>query len=118
MRCFGGIYVVYKLCYLLIHNGIRHNNSFRVVVEIGSICVPFYLPLCCVLVFLLCLLVASLASIILTNGFTMLVGIIFALFSFIAPQLASLKYVFPNGYVNVLGHMSFNSSILLIMLLL
>ena len=70
-----------------------------------------------ILVFLLCLLVASLASIILTNGFTMLVGIIFALFSFIAPQLASLKYVFPNGYVNVLGHMSFNSSILLIMLL-
>ena len=70
-----------------------------------------------ILVFLLCLLVASLASIILTNGFTMLVGIIFASFSFIAPHLASLKYVFPNGYVNVLGHMSFNSSILLIMLL-
>ena len=56
-------------------------------------------------------------KIILTNGFTMLVGIIFASFSFIAPHLASLKYVFPNGYVNVLGHMSFNSSILLIMLL-
>lgn len=68
-------------------------------------------------VFLLCLLVASLASIILTNGFTMLVGIVFVLFSFIAPRLASLKYVFPNGYVNVLGHLSFNNSILLLLLL-
>lgn len=70
-----------------------------------------------ILVFLLCLLVASLASIILTNGFTMLVGIIFALFSFIAPHLASLKYVFPNGYVNVLGHLSFNNSILFLTVL-
>ena len=61
--------------------------------------------------------ISILGTIILTNGFTMLVGIIFASFSFIAPHLASLKYVFPNGYVNVLGHMSFNSSILLIMLL-
>lgn len=70
-----------------------------------------------ILVFLLCLLVASLASIILTNGFTMLVGIIFALFSFIAPHLATLKYLLPNGYVNVLGHLSFHDSILLLTLL-
>ncbi|MFP3767533.1 hypothetical protein U5M32_05490 [Streptococcus sp. TATVAM-FAB35] len=70
-----------------------------------------------ILVFLLCLMVASFASILLTNGFTILIGIVFALFSFIAPHLSLLKYLFPNGYVNVLGHLSFSSSLLLLTLL-
>ena len=70
-----------------------------------------------ILVFLLCMMVTSLASIILTNGFTMLVGIIFALLSFIAPHLALIKYIFPNGYINVLGDFSFGSSVLFLVLL-
>ena len=104
-----GTILVFLLCLLVASlASIILTNGFTMLVGIilGTI-----------LVFLVCFLVAILASIILTNGFTMLVGIIFASFSFIAPHLASLKYVFPNGYVNVLGHMSFNSSILLIMLL-
>lgn len=70
-----------------------------------------------VFIFLLCSMVANLASIILTNGFTMLVGIIFALVSFIAPSLPSLRYLFPNGYVNVLEGLSFNRSVLLLILI-
>lgn len=70
-----------------------------------------------ILVFLLSLMVASLASIILTNGFTMLIGVVFLLFSFISPHLKLLKYIFPNGYINVLGQLSFNHTILILMLL-
>ncbi|TWS94578.1 hypothetical protein [Streptococcus sp. sy018] len=70
-----------------------------------------------ILVFVLCMMVASLSSIVLTNGFTMLVGIIFALVSYIAPHLDLLKYVFPNGYINVLDEFSFGDSLLILTLL-
>ncbi|MDO4903851.1 MAG: hypothetical protein Q3959_06290 [Limosilactobacillus sp.] len=66
-----------------------------------------------ILVFILCMMVTTLASITLTNGFTILVGILFALVSFIAPSLNSLKYIFPNGYANIFGHMSFANCILI-----
>ncbi|KXT76025.1 hypothetical protein [Streptococcus sp. DD12] len=66
-----------------------------------------------VLVFLLCSMIANLASISFSNGITMLVGIVFALFSFIAPSLTHLRFIFPNGYINVLNNLSFGFAILL-----
>lgn len=83
-----------------------HDLQYTIVSILGTI-----------FVFFLCVLVASLASIMLTNGFAMLIGVVFALFSFIAPNLTSLKYVFPNGYVKVLGQFSFGNTVLLLTLL-
>lgn len=65
------------------------------------------------LIFFTCLMVANLASVVLTSGFIMLVGIMFALISFIAPSLTFLRYLFPNGYVNIFNSLGFNLSLLI-----
>lgn len=64
-----------------------------------------------ILIFFLCQMVANLASILLTNGFTMLVAILFALSSFMAPSLRMLSFIYPNGYIRHLDNIGFLASL-------
>ncbi|MEN0648437.1 hypothetical protein NST54_05125 [Caldifermentibacillus hisashii] len=59
----------------------------------------------------LCILIAVASSIKLSNGFTMLIGIIFALVTFIAPSLKGLRYFLPNGYSNLVTQMGFGTAL-------
>lgn len=51
------------------------------------------------------------------NGVTILVSVIFTLMSFIAPQLKSIKYIFPNSYSSMYSQMGdVNAAIIMIVL--
>ncbi|WP_455390687.1 hypothetical protein [Lactiplantibacillus pentosus] len=65
----------------------------------------------------LCLLISVASSIKLGNGLTMLIGIVFALVSFIAPSLKGPKYFLPNGYSGLVGKIGFGTSLAMILLL-
>lgn len=59
--------------------------------------------------------IALTVSIKLTSGYTILVTIFYQIVSMLAPNLAILKYFFPNGYINMYGSMA--TQYLLIMML-
>ncbi|CUS25325.1 abc-type sugar transport system, permease component [Paucilactobacillus oligofermentans DSM 15707 = LMG 22743] len=65
----------------------------------------------------LCILISVAISIKLSDGLTMLIGIVFALISFIAPSLKGLKYFLPNGYSGLLVQLGFGTSLFMIVLL-
>lgn len=62
-----------------------------------------------VLVSIVCLLIAVSCSIKLSNGLTMVIGILFDVISQTAPSLKHLKYFFPNCYANLLNISNFGS---------
>lgn len=61
-----------------------------------------------VVVSLICLFVATISSIKLGNGLTMVIGICFDIISQTAPYLKHLKYIFPNCYNGFLTRSNFS----------
>ncbi|MCI5760935.1 MAG: hypothetical protein MR028_00725 [Ligilactobacillus agilis] len=68
------------------------------------------------LMFHLSICLATCLSVRFNNGITLLVTTIFILFSFIAPHLNGLKYLFPNGYLNELNHYGVGLTLLLMII--
>lgn len=70
-----------------------------------------------VMMYILIITLAITLSTRFNNGITLLFSIVFALFSFIAPQLRSLKYIFPNSYENLYSQLgATNAGIIICML--
>ena len=66
-----------------------------------------------ILTFILCILLTCMLSIKFSNGITMLIGVLWTITSFIAPNLKTLRYFIPNGYINVYTKLGFNNSIII-----
>lgn len=65
---------------------------------------------------LICIFLAFALSVKFSNGLTMLVTIVWALFSFIASKLSLLEFIFPNAYTVFENHLGFSITSLLMML--
>ncbi|WP_416353499.1 hypothetical protein ACNAN0_12910 [Agrilactobacillus fermenti] len=64
---------------------------------------------------ILIVILSTAMSIKFNNGVTILVSVVFALVSYIAPRLQSLRYVFPNGYGQLYGRLGFGIAMFLIL---
>ncbi|AKK11983.1 hypothetical protein [Corynebacterium uterequi] len=66
--------------------------------------------------FIICLIVVAAISLRSNNGVSMLCGLVYAMFSFIAPYLDWLSWVFPIGYARVYEKIGFTTALLLMTL--
>lgn len=70
-----------------------------------------------VLTFAISLLLVIVLSTFLNNGTSLIIGILFVLFSSIAPNLEKINFLFPTGFLNIYEIIGFEKSVLLILLI-